>query len=73
MKFEIIFSDHLPMKDVALFVDSNFGGFGIVSTTEDPRRIILVGVSWPYTPDVVKAQLDMLRQHGSLQWRTIEE
>jgi hypothetical protein len=68
-RFKITFSDHVSLEDVEEFVATGFGGFGDVTRSDEaPRTIFLTGVRWPYSLEIVKAQLSALQGDGLLKW-----
>jgi hypothetical protein len=70
-KFKITFGAHISLEEVQESVATDFGGFGTVSKTDDPRTVVLTGINWPYTVDVVSAQLSALQKDGVLRWEKV--
>lgn len=68
VRLKIKFADHVSLDDVEKSIASGFGGFGDVTPDADPRTIFLVGPHWPFSVEVVLAQLDAFQRDGILTW-----
>jgi hypothetical protein len=67
-RLKITFAERVPIEEVEQFVATGFGGFGGIARSDEPRTIFLVGIHWPFTFDVVTAQLSALQRDGVLKW-----
>jgi len=65
-RIKITYPEGTSAEDIALFVDSNFGGFGTVHCSEDPHVVYLADFRVPY--DLVIGQLDAFQRDGILKW-----
>lgn len=71
IRLAIAFAEGLALDVVDGAVESNFGGLGGVVRTDDPRKIILEGIYWPYNYQVVTAQLTQMQKDGMLTWEEV--
>jgi len=65
-RIKVTYPESTTAEDIALFVDSNFGGFGTVHRGDDPRVLYLFDFRVPY--DLVTAQLAAFQRDGILNW-----
>jgi hypothetical protein len=65
-RIKITYPDGTSAEDIALFVDSSFGGFGTLHRSEHPQVFYLTDFRVPY--DLVIGQLDAFQRDGVLAW-----
>jgi hypothetical protein len=68
VRLKIVFAEHVSLNEIEEFISTNFGGFGSVERSDEPRTIFLVDTRWPYDIETVTAQLSAFQRDGLLIW-----
>jgi hypothetical protein len=65
-RIKVTYPEGTSAEDIALFIDSSFGGFGTVHRSEHSHVLYLTDFRVPY--DLVIGQLDAFQRDGILTW-----